>query len=107
MFLIDAQLPPGLAKMADGQGCPSGHVNDPGPGAATDDQIEAAARETQAVIRSKDADFAVLARRPSGRQVVRLRLGNGANGSLRDSLTQLLPAARADLENGERLIEIR
>lgn len=107
MFLVDAHLSPGLARWLAARGCPSVHVEDPGPGAATDDEIEAAARRMQAVIWSKDADFADRARRSSGLQVVWLRLGNSSNRSLRDTLTPLLPAIRADLESGESLIEIR
>ena len=107
MFLIGAQQLPGLARWLTAKGCPSEYVNDLGLGAATDDEIEAAARRMQAVIWSKDADFADRARRSSGLQVVWLRLGNSSNRSLRDTLTPLLPAIRADLESGESLIEIR
>ena len=45
-FLIDAQLPPGLAQWLTASGYPSDHVDDLGLGAARDDEIEIRARET-------------------------------------------------------------
>ena len=69
-FLIDAQLPPGLAHWLSARGHSCDHVNDLDLGGATDEQIEARTRETGAVIWSKDADFAYRARRAPGIQVV-------------------------------------
>lgn len=106
-FLIDAQLPPGLARWFAENGHQSSHVNELGLGAAPDDAIEAWARETQAVIWSKDADFAERARRVPGLQVVWLRIGNTTNASLRARLASRLSAIEAALTRGESLIEIR
>lgn len=69
-FLIDAQLPPGLARWLGERGHRAEHVNELGLGAAPDSVIEARARELRAVIWSKDADFADRARRTPGLQVV-------------------------------------
>ena len=106
-FLIDAQLPPGLARWLAGRGYPSDHVNDLGLGAATDAEIEARSLEIQAVIWSKDADFAHRARRVPGMQVVWLRFGNTTNASLQDKLARHMPTIEAALSAGEPLIEIR
>ena len=106
-FLIDAQLPPGLAQWLTASGYPSDHVDDLGLGAARDDEIEIRARETGAVLWSKDADFAGRARRAPGLQVVWLRFGNTTNASLRARLAPRLPAIDAALKDGESLIEIR
>ena len=106
-FLIDAQLPPGLARWLTAQGYPSEHVNDLGLGAAPDSEIEAKARELRAVIWSKDAGFADRARQSSGLQVVWLRIGNTTNARLRARLAPLLTVIADALEDGETVIEIR
>ena len=106
-FLIDAQLPPGLARWLVAQGYPSDHVNDIGVGPAPDGEIVARARAMKAVIWSKDADFAVRARRNPGLQVVWLRVGNTSNTSLQAKLVRHLPAIETALREGESLIEIR
>ena len=106
-FLIDAQLPPGLARWLAAQGYPSEHVDDLGLGAAPDGEIEAKARETQAVIWSKDAGFADRARRSTGLQVVWLRIGNTTNASFRARLAPHLAVIVAALQDGETLVEVR
>ncbi|MDE0407126.1 MAG: DUF5615 family PIN-like protein [Alphaproteobacteria bacterium] len=106
-FLIDAQLPPGLARWLTAEGYPSDHVNDLGIGPATDSRIEAEARRLGAVIWSKDVDFAERARVRPGLQVVWLRLGNTTNAALRARLAPCLETVAAALAAGETLIEIR
>lgn len=106
-FLIDAQLPPGLARWLGERGHRAEHVNDLGLGAAPDSVIDARARELRAVIWSKDADFADRARRIPGLQVVWLRVGNTTNTSLQARLEPHLSAVEAALESGEFLIEVR
>ena len=106
-FLIDAQLPPGLARWLSAQGYPSDHVDDLDLRTAADAAIEARARDLGAVIWSKDSDFAERARRTAGLQVVWIRLGNTTNPSLRTRLAPHLPAIAAALSAGEALIEIR
>lgn len=105
-FLIDAQLPPGLARWLSSQGYPSDHVYDFGPGAAPDDAVEVRARELEAVIWSKDSDFD-RSRRTKGLQVVWVRFGNTSNASLQAGIAQHLPTIEAALAAGEALIEIR
>ena len=106
-FLIDAQLPPGLARWLSERGHRSDHVNNLGLGGAPDDAIEAKAREMQAVIWSKDSDFAERARRRPGLQVVWLRIGNTTNASLQATLESRLADVEAALENEEYLIEVQ
>ena len=106
-FLVDAQLPPGLARWLTAEGYPSDHVNDLGIGPATDSRIEAEARRLGAVIWSKDVDFAERARVRPGLQVVWLRLGNTTNAALRAQLAPRLETVAAALTAGETLIEIR
>lgn len=106
-FLVDAQLPPGLARWLSDRGHTCDHVNEIGLGAAADDDIEVWAREAQAVIWTKDADFADRTRRGPGLQVVWLRLGNTSNAALRARLAPHLPEIETALAAGEALVEIR
>ena len=106
-YLIDAQLPPGLAQWLSARGHSCDHVNEIGLGAATDERIKACARDKSAVIWSKDADFAERARQSPGLQVVWLRFGNTTNAALRTRLAPLLGEIEAALTASEVLIEIR
>ncbi len=106
-FLIDAQLPPGLARWLAARGHDCDHVNDIGLGPAPDDRIEAWARDAQAIIWTKDADFADRARRRPGLQVVWLRWGNTTNAALQDRLAQSLREIESALEAEEVLVEVR
>ena len=107
LLLIDAQLPPGLARWLSESGYPSQHIDALGLRAVSDDVIEAKARELGAVIWSKDADFAERARRTQGLQVVWLRFGNRANASLQAKLTPHLRAIESALSEGDVLVEVR
>lgn len=106
-FLVDAQLPPGLARWLSSQGYPSDHVYDLGLGAASDDRVEARALELRAAIWSKDSDFADRSRQAKGLQVVWIRLGNTSNAALQARIARHLPGIDAALAAGEALIEIR
>ena len=78
-----------------------------GLGDATDDTIEKAARDKQAVIWSKDSDFARRARGAAGLQMVWLRFGNTSNAALQARLAPYLPGIVAASANREVLIEVR
>ncbi len=106
-FLIDAQLPPGLARWLTARGYPCDHANDLGIGPVADSRIEAEARRLGAVIWSKDMDFVERARLRPGLQVVWIRLGNTTNAALRERLAPHLETVAAALAAGETLIEIR
>lgn len=104
-FLIDAQLPPALARWLAGLGHEAAHVF-VGLAGADDRLIWARAAETGAVIVTKDEDFAL--RRTleaGGPAVVWLRLGNTRKAALLSWFARLLPDVLAALERGETLIE--
>jgi predicted nuclease of predicted toxin-antitoxin system len=106
-FLVDAQLPPGLAKHLSALGYDADHVNRIGLGAAGDRAIWAYAVAKAAVLVTKDEDFVALARHgPPGAPVVWIRIGNCTNDALWRVLGSALPEILVALEAGERVIEV-
>lgn len=106
-FLVDANLPPGLAAWLRERGHQASHVFE-GPGhKATDAAISDFARQQDCVIITKDDDFAALATlAPESAPVVWLRLGNATNATLGKWLEPLLPDIVQRLQSGEKLIEV-
>ena len=107
-FLIDAQLPPSLARWIATQGHQANHVFEVGLQAADDGPIWEFARTETAVIVSKDEDFVdrwLLSDRPV--PLVWIRKGNCSNRALLAWLEPLWPDALKRLEQGEQLIELR
>jgi predicted nuclease of predicted toxin-antitoxin system len=108
LFIIDAQLPPGLVDFLKARGFEAQHVSRIGLGAAPDTEIWKRACDVGAMVMTKDEDFVTLATRSkSGPGVVWIRIGNCTNQSLRLALAPVLDEIIAALANGERLIEIR
>jgi predicted nuclease of predicted toxin-antitoxin system len=106
-FVVDAQLPPGLAIRLREQGYPAEHVNRVGLGAAGDIAIWEHARSDGAALITKDEDFVALAmREPSGPQVVWLRIGNISNVALWTTVSAALDEIRESLEAGDRIVEV-
>jgi predicted nuclease of predicted toxin-antitoxin system len=106
-FLIDAQLPPSLADRLREAGHEAEHVNLIGLGPASDRRIWTYARSTQAVIITKDQDFADLARsNQRGAAVVWIRLGNTTSWALWRALEPVFPEILDGLAHGETLIEV-
>ena len=106
-FLIDAQLPPALARWLAAQGHPAEHVFDFGGDGTTDNDVWNRALDTDAVIVSKDEDFSQRAmRNTDGCQVVWIRTGNTRRTALMQWFAELLPSVIAALDRGERVIEI-
>jgi predicted nuclease of predicted toxin-antitoxin system len=106
-FIIDAQLPPGLAIRLMQRGCQAEHVNRIGLGAAGDAAIWDYARHIGAALMTKDEDFVALAlREPSGPQVVWLRVGNISNNALWTTIDPVLDEIIKSLEAGERIVEV-
>lgn len=108
-FLVDAQLPPALARWLYAQGYPADHVVDLGMEGSPDRVIWEWASKEDVVIVTKDEDFAIWriassARTPS---VLWLRMGNTRRSELLERMEVLLPQVLAGLERGEGLIEIR
>ena len=105
---IDAQLSPALARWINEQFIlEASAVRDLGLRDATDLAIFRVAREADAVVMTKDGDFARLLDEfgPPPR-VIWLRCGNTSNARLRQLLMTTLPPALTLLEAGEPLVEI-
>ena len=107
-FLVDAQLPPRLARALVEAGYEAMHVEDLGLRDASDPTIWAYAERQQAIVVTKDEDFVDRFRRQaSGPVIVWLRIGNAANAALLAWFLPILPAVVARIQSGDRLIEVR
>ena len=105
-FLVDAQLPPALARRLDVLGHIVEHVADRGVASATGSVIRDYAAGVGAIIVTKDEDFAIRKMLSDGPAVVCLRLGNTRRTALLTRLEVELPTIVAALERGETLIEV-
>lgn len=106
-FLIDAQLPPGLALHLIQRGYIADHVNRIGLAVATDEAIWSYARHEGATLITKDEDFISLSQNdPSGPQIIWIRLGNIGNEALWRILAPIFPDITKSLQDGERIIEV-
>jgi predicted nuclease of predicted toxin-antitoxin system len=106
-FLVDAQLPPALARWLAAQGHEAEHVGDCGLGRATDRAIWDYAQRVGAVIVTKDEDFAqrkVIAE--NGPKVVWIRLSNTRRSELLAWFERALPRMVEAIDHGEGLIEL-
>lgn len=107
-FLIDTQLPSDLARWLRERGHDVEHVLDIGLAQGKDMPIWRYADEHQAVIVTKDEDFAEwVLRGRAGPSVVWLRIGNSSKHALRAWFEPLLPTIIKKIEQGERLVEVR
>lgn len=107
-FLIDAQLPPGLARRLVVAGHEASHVFEILPADASDADVAAAANRLDAILLSKDEDFVPLA--IAGRllrPLLWIRSGNMTTARLWSTLEPLLPEIEATFAAGERIVEIR
>ena len=107
-FVVDAQLPPALARLLEAHGHQAEHVEDIGLRNAADVPIWNHALQASAIIVTKDEDFAHRSRQgaPSP-AVVWLRVGNTSRKALLAWFDPLLPQIVSLLNQGERLIEVR
>lgn len=106
-FLIDAQLPPALARWIENQGYVAEHVHDFAGERATDRFLWRYAANVDAVIITKDEDFVLLhSIEPEGAAVVWIRIGNTRKNFLLEWFSSLFPKVILALERGEKLIEI-
>lgn len=106
-FLVDAQLPPALARWLVDQGHEATHVGDLGMQSASDAVIWDYALASFCAIVTKDEDFAqrkVLAEH--GPVVVWLRLPNTRRRDLLAWFDSVLPEIVLALARGETLIEV-
>lgn len=107
-FLVDAQLPPALARWIVSQGHQATHVFDLGFHTADDPLIWERARNEQAVIISKDEDFVdrwLLSDQPV--LLAWIRKGTCSNRALLAWLEPPGTDAVQRLEQGEKFIELR
>lgn len=107
-FIIDAQLPPALARMLTERGHDAEHVADVGSIAAPDAEIWRYALEHDAALVTKDEDFADLVSlgRPAP-VLVWVRLGSTTRRGLLDRFEPLLDQLITMVKQGERVIELR
>lgn len=108
MIWVDAHISPAVAQWVSAElGYPASPVRDLGLHSAKDKDIFAAAREANAVVMTKDADFAEMVERlgppPS---VIWLTCGNTSNAALRGVLKKTLPRAMDLIGKGDKLVEI-
>lgn len=106
-FIVDAQLPPALARFMTDAGYPSEHVHDFAAEAYPDAQLWNRALAMNAVIVTKDEDFAIRSVRDGAPPpIMWVRFGNTRNKAPLDSFVLLLPKIITALERGEKIIEL-
>jgi len=106
-FLVDAQLPPALARWLTERGEEADHLTDLELLRAADETIWRLGAERGAVVISKDENFALRAQLTSGGpQVVWVRWGNLRTAELLRRWREQWPFLRAALERGEPLLEL-
>jgi predicted nuclease of predicted toxin-antitoxin system len=106
-FLVDAQLPPALARFLVERGHEAEHVLDVGLLQSDDSAIWDYALRSSAVIVTKDEDFATrITLDEQGPPIVWVRIGNTTRRELLGRLEPLLPSISAALTAGEKLVEI-
>jgi predicted nuclease of predicted toxin-antitoxin system len=106
-FLIDAQLPPSLAKHLTGLGHEATHVSEVGLNSASDKIIWSHAAATGAVLVTKDEDFVMMrALDNKSPALIWVRIGNTTKRVLIERFAEKLPAILESLERGDTIIEI-
>lgn len=89
-FLVDANLPPALARWLTSEGHEAHHVSDLGMLASPDREIWAQARKMDACLVTKDEDFILLQTLDrAGPCIVWIRIGN----AVRTVLLNRLPSS--------------
>ncbi|WP_324780298.1 DUF5615 family PIN-like protein [Thiobacillus sedimenti] len=106
-FLVDAQLPPALARKIAAMGHEASHVLDVGLLECSDSRIWDYALENGAIIITKDEDFAIRASvSKAPPMIVWVRIGNCPNARLLAWFAAELPSVIAALDSGTYLVEI-
>ena len=107
-FIVDAQLPPALAKWLKTKGAEATAVRDLGLQAASDDEIWRLAASQGAIVVTKDEDFAQLAAADAnGPAIVWVRTGNVVNRLLVARFEACWTEIEAHLRAGARVVELR
>jgi predicted nuclease of predicted toxin-antitoxin system len=106
-FLIDANLPPALARWLIEQGHEANHVSEFALEVAHDRDIWRRARDMDACIVTKDEDFVLLhAIDRDGPPVVWIRIGNTTRDALIGRLSPLWQGVVEALERDEKIVEV-
>jgi predicted nuclease of predicted toxin-antitoxin system len=107
-FLVDANLPPALARWLAAEGEEAYHARDLRFEALLDRELWEHARELGACIITKDEDFVLLqALEPNGPSVIWVRIGNASRNVLLTRIPAIWPKVREALQKGERIVEVR
>ena len=107
-FLVDAQLPPALARLLREHNHEAEHATDIGPADAPDRDIWRYALTHGAVIVTKDEDFAdMVATGGEAPAVVWVRVGNTRRAALLTWFEPLIVQIVEMVDSGDRLIELR
>ncbi len=106
-FLVDAQLPPALARWIAAQGHEAQHVADLGMTSAADREIWDKAIELKSAIVSKDEDFIQLNLKDGGPQIVWVTFGNTSKAALITKMEKAFPQIVKALEAGEQIVEVQ
>lgn len=106
-FLVDAQLPPALAQWLRDKGHDAKTVKEAGLRDADDLLIWSYAIGEDAVIVSKDQDFAQLAATADGPRLLWVRTGNLVNRLLLARFEEAWPQIENHFAAKTRLIELR
>jgi predicted nuclease of predicted toxin-antitoxin system len=107
-FIVDAQLPPALARLIISKGHVAEHITDVAPGDTPDDWIWKYALEYSAVVITKDSDFPdLVALREVAPAIVWVRLGNTRKQQLLAWFAPLLAEIVSLIEGGTTVIELR
>jgi predicted nuclease of predicted toxin-antitoxin system len=106
-FLVDAQLPPQLAAWLMEKGCSAKSLRELSLQNADDRVIWDLAQRENAIIVTKDEDFALLAAARPGPRVLWVRTGNLVNRLLLARFERSWPEVLAHLQSGARVVELR
>jgi len=107
-FIVDTNLPPALSEWLINRGHDAVHTTSVGLAAAPDLAIWRYAVQNEAIIISKDEDFALLrAAEPDGPRVIWIRIGNAIRRVLLARLEAAWPGVMENLNEGHGIIEVR
>jgi len=107
-FIVDTNLPPVLCEWLINRGHEAVHTTSVGLATASDLAIWHYAVQNEAIIISKDEDFALLkAANPNGPKVIWIRIGNAIRRVLFTRLDEAWPSVIEMLNEGHELIEVR
>ena len=106
-FIVDAQLPPALARFLAAKGEDIIHVVDVKMMASSDSEIWELALKNSLIIITKDEDFQIRASVSAlFPKIVWVRIGNCSRKSLLNYFEQQWTQIKHELDNGANLVEL-